>query len=237
MAVLGIKGLPRKLLAALRAASLAKNFPLRPLTPSLHGHARRSSRWRGAPPPALDGRMPKEQVMGWLAGYHNTLGERHYHGETWTEAHALIVDELDQRVMGLQSSEDYNRDELQDLIDAVRYFDALEPGEEAAADASGLTFALLPQTADDLALLPRRSESRSSDDPGPAPPPTAAERERWEQARREKLGQLHEQLSSGVATSSPANSGKPGFRWPSGLPGIHFGTRWRSSCSSPKRPR
>ncbi len=92
--------------------------------------------------------------MGWIAGYHTSVGERHYERrETWTEAHDVIVEELDQRVMGLQDGGDYDRDELQDLIDAVRYFSALEPGEEAAADASGLTFCLTPELAADLATF------------------------------------------------------------------------------------
>ena len=92
--------------------------------------------------------------MGWMAGYHNTLGDRHYeHRDTWSEAHDVMVEELDQRVMGLQDGGDYDRDELQDLIDALHYFVDLEPGEDAAADASGLTFCLMPEVGEELAIF------------------------------------------------------------------------------------
>ena len=39
--------------------------------------------------------------MGWLAGYHNSSEEHQDQiRPTWTEARALMVDELDQRLIG-----------------------------------------------------------------------------------------------------------------------------------------
>jgi hypothetical protein len=87
--------------------------------------------------------------MGWLVGYHNSSGEHHDEiRTTWAEARAVMVDELDQRIMALEvePSECGNEEELDDLRAAREHFASLEPDHEGAADASCLTFVLVPDS-------------------------------------------------------------------------------------------
>jgi len=84
--------------------------------------------------------------MGWLAGYHNSIGECHDAiRTTWAEARDVMVDELDQRIMALEvePSDGGNEEELDDLRAARAHFASLEPDDEGAADASCLTFVLV----------------------------------------------------------------------------------------------
>jgi hypothetical protein len=91
--------------------------------------------------------------MGWIAGYHDRFEfRRHEVHKSWAVARAAVVDELGQRIMGLESDPGIDdRAELDELEDARRYFaDGVAEGEEAAADAGGLTFFLVPEVAAEL---------------------------------------------------------------------------------------
>ena len=92
--------------------------------------------------------------MSWLAGYHTRSGEHHDDTRaTWAEARDVIVDELEQRIMAIEaepSGVGDMEDELDDLRAARSLFADLTDGDEAAADASSLTFVLV--TASTLAL-------------------------------------------------------------------------------------
>jgi hypothetical protein len=87
--------------------------------------------------------------MAWVAGYHNSVGECHDAiRTTWAEARDVMVDELDQRIMALEvePSEGGNEEELDDLRAARAHFASLEPDDEGAADASCLTFVVVPDS-------------------------------------------------------------------------------------------
>jgi hypothetical protein len=88
--------------------------------------------------------------MAWIAGYHDTAGNCHDHiRETWAEARAVMVDELDQRLMAAQDEASRigsHEIDTENLEVALQTFLALEPDEEGAADACGLTFVLVPES-------------------------------------------------------------------------------------------
>ena len=98
--------------------------------------------------------------MAWVAGYHNSIGECHDAiRTTWAEARDVMVDELDQRIMAIEikPSEGGNEEELDGLRAARAHFASLEPDDEGAADASCLTFVLVPDSVlsarDDIEVL------------------------------------------------------------------------------------
>jgi hypothetical protein len=92
--------------------------------------------------------------MGWIAGYHNTIGERHYRWTaTWGEARTAVIDELDQRVKALRSDPGpHDGDELRELAEALACFNDLPEGIDGAADAGALTFVVVPDSVADLAV-------------------------------------------------------------------------------------
>ena len=88
--------------------------------------------------------------MSWLAGYHNSSGEHHDEiRPTWHEARAVMVDELDQRIMAIEADPSGvgDSDELDDLRAARAMFAGLDYDDQGGADASGLTFVLAPESA------------------------------------------------------------------------------------------
>jgi hypothetical protein len=83
--------------------------------------------------------------VGWLAGHHNSTGEHHDEiRETWTEARAVLVDELDQRLIGYLLDPEGHETQIEELEAALRDFGGLAEGKQGAADADGLTFVLVP---------------------------------------------------------------------------------------------
>jgi len=94
--------------------------------------------------------------MTWVAGYHNSIGERHGKTRpTWAEARAEMLDELDQRAKGYETnpSDGGNEDEIEALRNARDYFAGLKDNEEGCTDADGWTFVLIPELPDELAYL------------------------------------------------------------------------------------
>jgi hypothetical protein len=83
--------------------------------------------------------------MSWLAGYHNSSGAHHDNiRATWAKARAIIVDELDQRLIGYLLDPEGHETQIEELTAALRDFGELVEGDQGAADADGLTFVLVP---------------------------------------------------------------------------------------------
>jgi hypothetical protein len=91
--------------------------------------------------------------MAWIAGYHDRFDSRSYERhDNWEDARAAVVEEITQRIMALYADPGADdADELEQLDALLAYFgDEVSPGQEAADDAVGLTFVLVPAHAAEL---------------------------------------------------------------------------------------